>query len=59
MVLAVEPRNGNVTSNLGIVYSDLERDAEAEKYFKLTLDITPKDQQTRFNLGLVMTRNKR
>ena len=55
-VLEVEPRNGNVTANLGIVYFDLDRDAEAEEYFKLTLDITPGDKQTLYNLALLMTR---
>ena len=49
-VLKVEPRNGNVTSTLGIVYFDLEMETEAEEYFKLTLDITPKDTQTLYNL---------
>ncbi len=58
-VLQVEPRNGNVTSNLGIVYYDLERDAEAEEYFNLTLDIAPKDKQTLYNLGSLKARQER
>lgn len=59
MVHDVEPQNGNVTSNLGIVYTDLERNAEAERYFKLTLDIAPKDKQVLYNLGLVLTKNNK
>ena len=58
-VLEVEPRNGNATLNLGIVYFDLEKDAEAMEYFNLTLDITPKDKQALYNLGLVMAKNLR
>lgn len=52
-VIEEDPGNGNATFSRGLIHYDLKNYTMTEDFFLQTLEITPDDPKTLYNLGVL------